>query len=838
MAKNPGAMDGATISGMDRLKFEDQKRIKALITGGDAALETRAVNDEEKALAKESDLVWKKVTQLEALSNGELAELLEANGEPHSGKIFGGRNNMLQRAADAMVFGVLPVCTQCGGHLRPSNCSYHCTGSIDEFTRCEFTTTEVDRKPFTVPSELREAHSFLKSFKFTGREKVAAKLDLVPANKRNAAEAAEDATAQPCFAGRVVTCAGKLSRTQKDIEQLIVANGGTFVKSLAANICITNFEEATGGGSQRGRDAVTKGLLCVSEGWVDECIKQARPLTAAESTPFVLANPKIDTTTRAHRSEAAAAAEAKAAVSRQDALAQEAFKSQAAAKSALRKVVVKGASAVHEDSGLVDEGHILVKNGDQYQATLNLADVTTGQNSYYILQVIEHDTKMQYTTFRKWGKVGNDDVSGNKITHYPTADAAIREFKKVFVEKTGNEWEQRANFKKVFGKFVLLDIDYSSGGAATGGPSSGSTDYAGPLDNATKRFVELIFDLKVMTDELKELEIDTEKMPLGKISKKNIGDAFSALKSLQEALTEADEAKRRTLLVSGSNRFYSFVPHAAKPGEKLPLIDTEDAIRAKSELLSTLSEMEIATKLMSSGTVAGEHPVDANFKKLRSNLREIPKGTDEWTRIHDYLQNTHGSTHTMYSLELVDLLELRHEGDEERFKKHSTNPNRKLLWHGSRLSNWVGIISQGLRIAPPEAPSTGYMFGKGAYFADMSSKSANYCFTTSEKTTGILMLCEVALGNMQTRKAAFFETAIPNATHQSTFGAGKNHPDPKQAFTEPSGCVIPLGKGVASPYTDTTLLYNEFIVYDTAQVMPRYLLRLNFNYKKKCGTFF
>lgn len=32
-----------------------------------------------------------------------------------------------------------------------------------------------------------------------------------------------------------------------------------------------------------------------------------------------------------------------------------------------------------------------------------------------------------------------------------------------------------------------------------------------------------------------------------------------------------------------------------------------------------------------------------------------------------------------------------------------------LLWHGSRLSNWVGILSHGLRIAPPEAPITGYM---------------------------------------------------------------------------------------------------------------------------------
>ncbi len=56
--------------------------------------------------------------------------------------------------------------------------------------------------------------------------------------------------------------------------------------------------------------------------------------------------------------------------------------------------------------------------------------------------------------------------------------------------------------------------------------------------------------------------------------------------------------------------------------------------------------------------------------------------------------------------------------------------------------------SQGLRIAPPEAPVTGYMFGKGIYFADMVSKSANYCHTSRSDSEGLLLLCEVALGDM------------------------------------------------------------------------------------------
>ena len=104
--------------------------------------------------------------------------------------------------------------------------------------------------------------------------------------------------------------------------------------------------------------------------------------------------------------------------------------------------------------------------------------------------------------------------------------------------------------------------------------------------------------------------------------------------------------------------------------------------------------------------------------------------------------------------------------------------------HSSRLTNYAGILSQGLRIAPPSAPVTGYMcvasllcictcaflstlcffflsmwfasklvavlssnasfclafrFGKGIYLADMVSKSANYCFCTSANNTGLLV---------------------------------------------------------------------------------------------------
>jgi len=169
------------------------------------------------------------------------------------------------------------------------------------------------------------------------------------------------------------------------------------------------------------------------------------------------------------------------------------------------------------------------------------------------------------------------------------------------------------------------------------------------------------------------------------------------------------------------------------------------------------------------------------------------------------------------------------KGEAKRFKPFKALPNRTLLWHGSRTTNFAGILSQGLRIAPPEAPVTGYMFGKGIYFADMVSKSANYCCTNRTNNTGLLLLCDVALGKMYERTKADYIEKLPAGFH-STKGIGKTEPDPN-VFKEIEGVKVPLGKGTKDATKKTDLLYSEYIVYDVSQVQSKYLLRTKFNYK-------
>lgn len=134
-------------------------------------------------------------------------------------------------------------------------------------------------------------------------------------------------------------------------------------------------------------------------------------------------------------------------------------------------------------------------------------------------------------------------------------------------------------------------------------------------------------------------------------------------------------------------------------------------------------------------------------------------------------------------------------------------------------------------------PWLGYMFGKGVYFADMVSKSANYCFTNRNNNTGLLMLCEVVLGNEDQRhKILSSDSQLPRTLPKgkySAIGCGRHGPCPKKNITTGTA-TVPQGKGVDTGIQNDkgyTLQYNEYIVYDTTRIKLKYLLRTKFNYK-------
>ncbi|GBN55019.1 Poly [ADP-ribose] polymerase 2 [Araneus ventricosus] len=144
----------------------------------------------------------------------------------------------------------------------------------------------------------------------------------------------------------------------------------------------------------------------------------------------------------------------------------------------------------------------------------------------------------------------------------------------------------------------------------------------------------------------------------------------------------------------------------------------------------------------------------------------------------------------------------------------------------------MGILKEGLRIAPPEAPSTGYMFGKGLYFADVSSKSANYCYATKRKNEGLLLMCEVSVGNQYPLTAADenLPLGLPPEFH-SVIGTGRVTPSTFKTGVLSSEAKAPSGPLIEDSCYEGSLNYNEYIVYDVKQVKMKYLLRVKFDFK-------
>ncbi|AQK91522.1 poly(ADP-ribose) polymerase1 [Zea mays] len=263
------------------------------------------------------------------------------------------------------------------------------------------------------------------------------------------------------------------------------------------------------------------------------------------------------------------------------------------------------------------------------------------------------------------------------------------------------------------------------------------------------------------------------------------------------------------------------------------IIDTPQKLKAKLEMVEALGEIEIATKLLEDDSSDQDDPLYARYKQLHCDFTPLEADSDEYSMIKSYLRNTHGKTHSGYTVDIVQIFKVSRHGETERFQKFASTRNRMLLWHGSRLSNWAGILSQGLRIAPPEAPVTGYMFGKGVYFADMFSKSANYCYASEACRSGVLLLCEVALGDMNELLNADYDANNLPKGKLSTKGVGQTAPNMVESKVADDGVVVPLGEPKQEPSKRGGLLYNEYIVYNVDQIRMRYVLHVNFNFKRR-----
>ncbi|KAJ6680148.1 DNA LIGASE [Salix purpurea] len=437
----------------------------------------------------------------------------------------------------------------------------------------------------------------------------------------------------------------------------------------------------------------------------------------------------------------------------------------------------------------------MMQGDDVYDAMLNQTYVGDNNNKFYVIQLLESDDGGRFMVYNRWGRVG---VNGQVklFGPYTSRDPAISEFEQKFYAKTKNHWSERKEFKCYSKCYAWLEMDYSEqekDPVVKEKPDSAIAiqPRETQLESRVAKFISLICNVSMMKQQMMEIGYNANKLPLGKLSKSTILKGYDVLKRISDVIGTADRLKLEQL----SGEFYTVIPHdfGFKKMREF-VIDTPQKLKFKLEMVEALGEIEVATKLLEDEPGMQEDPLYSHYKRLHCELTPVEVDSEEFTMIAMYLQNTHAKTHSQYTVDIAQIFKISREEENERFRKFSNTKNRMLLWHGSRLTNWTGILSQGLRIAPPEAPVTGYMFGKGVYFADMFSKSANYCYANNAVPAGVLLLCEVALGDMAELSYANYDADKLPSGKLSTKGVGKTAPDLSDAKALEDGVVVPLGK--------------------------------------------
>lgn len=457
------------------------------------------------------------------------------------------------------------------------------------------------------------------------------------------------------------------------------------------------------------------------------------------------------------------------------------------------------------------QGTIVTNNNVLYSCTLNQTDIKTNKNKFYIMQLI--DTTNGCKLFIRYGRVGE---TGTIILDDYSRESGIMKFESQFKSKTGNKWN--SEFVKKDGKYYLSEISYDI-------KKDEITKSIKPilkcnLDDRLQYFLKLISDKNMMNQMLIQFDIDTNKLPLGKISSSQLDKASIILKQINNLLSS--KTNNMDEIENLSSMYYTYVPSSVGR-KKLPIIDNVEMISKYTEIIEELNNMVVAVKISDNSDVNID-PLTSLYNELNTEIVPLDKDSQIYKLICNSISSTHGFTH-YEKINVLDIFSLQRDNEINNYISFTENmDNKYFLFHGTRLSNYCSILKKGLILNPESlgVPIAGKMFGHGCYFANCITKSLGYTSYYNSFNIGAIFICEVALGNqykLTTSDYTLCADKMKTLNYDSTHGIGTYSPN----YNIIDGIKTPVGPMVKKDIQHN-LMYDEFIVYNTNQFVLRYII--------------
>lgn len=426
-----------------------------------------------------------------------------------------------------------------------------------------------------------------------------------------------------------------------------------------------------------------------------------------------------------------------------------------------------------------------------------------GNNKYFSIE-LHKSTNGKFRIYTQYGKVGTPGVTD---VRGPADEQELRElFDSIVKEKTTRKKEQyrpvkfiKASVGSPKARAVTHKVDAAQAPKPTkpAKPDSSSANLAPEVVS----FLESIFkDSSQTLTNFIDVKItkDGFETPLGVLSYGQIDDGRDILQKLGGAIKkkQSDEIRRLT------SQFYTVIPHKLGYNLKDQVLGTDGDIQRESDILQLMKDsLEV-------GSAAYMDTTSSKYQELGVDIAMIHQNSDEYKRVKVFIDSTIGAHHEGFAkkccVENVFKIIIPHE--RNRFDKCSVIDNEQELFHGSRNCNIVGILKRGLLIAPPEAPVSGYAFGKGNYFADKSSKSLQYSLKAFGNYTSKSNRCYLFLNRVRLGKQ-----------YELTWGQSDAAEKCRQ-----NNCHSTFGKASSGG-----LRYNEYITYELNQSTLTHVVELS-----------
>ena len=363
-----------------------------------------------------------------------------------------------------------------------------------------------------------------------------------------------------------------------------------------------------------------------------------------------------------------------------------------------------------------------------------------------------------------------------KTFSFKDFNSAKNKFKELFRELTANDWDNvknnKLNFKTDYTKYYIFDYTYEEEEAIYDYLKitiknlyiKKNSEYKGD-----QKIKDLIYYLLVKSYQNK-FSID-EKTKNVEQNMKNIIQRYKST-AITKAVSVLAELKKIIFMRNNRNNNGNFIQNKinylinsyndlipySKQNKDLNYFYNGTNIDNEISRLTNYYYIENVLKIFLGAiyNLNNIHPLDYIIKALGCNIEvlEKPKNFNKLLSTEeDYIYNYINTTNNA-NVPITAVYKITNSINDKNFNLKNFD-NRYIFFHGTKVENVIGILSQGLKIAPVQAINTGKSYGNGIYLSDSFTVSLGYCSALNNglfinnfrnRNKRFMFMAEVAVG--------------------------------------------------------------------------------------------